>query len=556
MGDAGVFLNSVADGASFGLTNRIDAGRAALQTMAENAARDYYHLPHRFSPAQAYRAVKDKDDAESAQFAQNHPVLNFAGNMAGSMINPAAAVGGNWASKAPTLLGMMGRGAAVGAGLGAANGAGNAKEGQEPAGALNGGFGGMLVGGAAPAIGQKVLPAVLRMAGRGLNNLGGAVTRALNTDKPLYFLDPADQAMQAVGRVLADKGVGPQELTNSLKSLERTLPPRLPGSSQAFSPSLFDVVKNAGNKAKPAVQLFKSAARDQSTAAADYASQAGNDIWPHMQGAVDRLPPGQPASDLLKQVETARVSGMADPAYLDKLKEAADYARGNLVNEERPRDFERRISDIRDAGQAWQGTNAPLGTVDDAMRAGGRDALNEMLWNNYDETSTQPWKPGFGMARTLRDKLNLLYGDQGAATADDVDTLSNHVTWANELANPGPASPDRDWLGKLVKDPMAQTVMQVAGGYNPEEQQALIAKATAPATPDMIQSLPFPSVAPPPKAARIGASAAAGASGLFDPQHLGQYAQQLAALPSLTQPQGGMPPPGPPRVSKASFNLY
>jgi hypothetical protein len=197
-----------------------------------------------------------------------------------------------------------------------------------------------------------------------------------------------------------------------------------------------------------------------------------------------------------------------------------------------------------------------LGTVDDAMRAGGRDALNEMLWNNYDETSTQPWKPGFGMAPTLRDKLNLLYGDQGAATADDVDTLSNHVTWANELANPGPASPDQDWLGKLVKDPMAQTVMQVAGGYNPEEQQALIAKATAPATPDMIQSLPFPSVAPPPKAARIGASAAAGASGLFDPQHLGQYAQQLAALPSLTQPQGGMPPPGPPRVSKASFNLY
>jgi hypothetical protein len=87
-GTVGGFLNAVANGTDLGLTNRVDAGRAALQTLAGNATRDAYHLPHQFSAGQAYQAVRDTDAADDAQFAKAHPMLNLAGNTAGSLISP------------------------------------------------------------------------------------------------------------------------------------------------------------------------------------------------------------------------------------------------------------------------------------------------------------------------------------------------------------------------------------------------------------------------------------------------------------------------------------
>ena len=257
------FGRGITRGASFGFRDEgqglIEAGGGgakdvdALTNLGYLARGAYRRLTGDPEADRRYNEAVARERASTKQIEQEQPGASLAGELAGAVAMP---IGG--ALRAPTLLGRMGRGAALGAGTGALTGFG---EGEGTAGSLTGAAIGAPLGG---LVGGAAVPAV-----EGLVRGAGALV-----SKPASIiagnLAPERAAQRAVGRALeegqlADPG-----------ALQRMAPTQLTPGGDAM---VADVLGEPGRRlgARPA---------NISGGAADTLNQAIN---PRLEGQGGRI---------------------------------------------------------------------------------------------------------------------------------------------------------------------------------------------------------------------------------------------------------------------------
>jgi hypothetical protein len=157
---------------------------------------------------QGYEQNLEAERSKSADLAERHPYLNFAGNMVGGLASTLPLMPLTAARSvltAPTLAGRVAEGAKVGAGYGALQGASEAPDLTAP---------GSVAGhAAAGAAGGAVLGAGLPMAAKGVGSAYGKVAG--------YFQPFGENMSAATGRsILRDFGkAGPGEIENEVKRL-------------------------------------------------------------------------------------------------------------------------------------------------------------------------------------------------------------------------------------------------------------------------------------------------------------------------------------------------
>lgn len=143
-------------------------------------------------------AVKQTRDYQT-QAAEEHPIANLAGNVAGAIAVP---VGGSL--NAATLPARIGRGAALGGAMGAVYGAGQGENlGDRASQAATGGVIGGVAGGAAPAI--------LAGLGATAKTVGGTIGKVLGNpvDIARGFRNPDQEAARRIGQnMIADINSG------------------------------------------------------------------------------------------------------------------------------------------------------------------------------------------------------------------------------------------------------------------------------------------------------------------------------------------------------------
>ena len=152
-GSVPMWLNEIAQGASFGTLDEIAAAKAGLQAKAENLTRRVLGKPMQYSSADVENAVKAKIRSEQARNRSEKPVSSTAFNIVGGLVNPASAVASKYVAGGKGLAELAKRGAIAGGAMGAAYGAG---EGEGTRGRLEGaaigGTTGAAVGGVAPVV--------------------------------------------------------------------------------------------------------------------------------------------------------------------------------------------------------------------------------------------------------------------------------------------------------------------------------------------------------------------------------------------------------------------
>jgi hypothetical protein len=284
-------LGSIANGASFGLLNTIDAGRVKLQTQVENLARNAKGKPQRFSSDEAYRATKKVNDQASAKFAASHPITNFTGNLMGGIIAPGVSKAAQWAGEAPTLFGQILRGATVGGVTGAAYGAGGAEDGQRLKGAEVGGLTGAAIGGTLPVVAagvKTVAKPLVRTANKVINSA---------TSGKVNILNPQREAMKSVAAALKRDGATPEQAKQITNEWLKT---------GASSPSLMDMASKLPSGGQATIGLVRGAALPSGPgrgAAIQYADQVASDLQGNAIGHARNLVPGEARS--IPQIEEA-----------------------------------------------------------------------------------------------------------------------------------------------------------------------------------------------------------------------------------------------------------
>lgn len=134
-----------------------------------------YFTGQRGPATEAYEKTRDQTRTQDKLAAEQHPVANTVGNVAGALALPVAGV-----LNAATLPARMARGAVVGGTTGALYGAGEGKTVEDRASrAVTGGLFGGLIGGAAPPVVEGIIQGVRHVAGP----VAAAVRGAINPDQ-------------------------------------------------------------------------------------------------------------------------------------------------------------------------------------------------------------------------------------------------------------------------------------------------------------------------------------------------------------------------------------
>ncbi len=142
---AGAFANGI----MYGFQPDLLAGGVYVKTAIGNALDRLKGQEPKYSAGEAAGAEEQAVREAQTAYSQTHPVSNAALGIGGSFANPLTYVGGDYLAGAPTVLGMMGRGAQLGAVTGAIQGIGAAGGDlyQRAIGAAQGGALGFLTGG-------------------------------------------------------------------------------------------------------------------------------------------------------------------------------------------------------------------------------------------------------------------------------------------------------------------------------------------------------------------------------------------------------------------------
>jgi hypothetical protein len=370
LGPVGGAINSAAHAATFGALSDIGGAVNAARNGVQNfAAGMGIGKNTGSSMSDAYKGYVDADRAASQDYAQQHPVANFASQMVGGSIAPGAAAGGRFIQAAPNIAGTIARSGAVGAAMGAASGFGNAQGNpvqRLPAAAQGAAAGGAL-GAAIPAGLAAAQPVVGGMA-------DAASNLANNLGRRVGAVAPEVTANQQLARAILADGHTPDTLA--------TAGANFPGAS---TPTVADL---AGENTRAAIRnaATQGPARN---AAQDYRNQVAANLQDNAIRLTGNLTPGetrtplQLQSDLRDQQSAA--AGAQYPAFqgtavpvTDGLRSALSGASGSGAI-----GYAARLADaLRDGtatGElgALRAANAPPGAGPDL---GGEVDPNALAW--------------------------------------------------------------------------------------------------------------------------------------------------------------------------------
>lgn len=164
-----------------------------ILTAGAGAARlGYEALTGEGEGTKAYREARDKERETQRLAAEQHPVANIAGNVAGALALP---IGG--AAEATTLAGRTMAGAGLGAGMGAVYGAG---EGQGFADRATRAGTGALIGGTVGAVAPPLLAGVGKVGGAISDTAGRLLGHPLDTLRGIR--NPDEEAARRIGTAL------------------------------------------------------------------------------------------------------------------------------------------------------------------------------------------------------------------------------------------------------------------------------------------------------------------------------------------------------------------
>jgi len=116
-------LRALTQGGALGFLDEIVGASAYARQGLENAGNRVAGRENTMSASMAAQAARDSERAAADQFAQENPIENFGLSLAGGLLTPGLAAGGNYIAGAQGA-GRLARAAGVGAGYGAVSGAG------------------------------------------------------------------------------------------------------------------------------------------------------------------------------------------------------------------------------------------------------------------------------------------------------------------------------------------------------------------------------------------------------------------------------------------------
>lgn len=266
-------VRAIAQGASFGFADELDAFGAGLETSFGNIAKAVTGKPIAYTPQQAQAAVLQANREADKGFMAEHPVQSIGLNIVGGL---GTGGGGSWIGGARSLPGVIGRSAAVGAGLGAVGGAGAAEGGfaDRLAGAGKGAAVGGAVGGAIP-----VAARLSQSAGNAASGAGRTVVRAANRASGGRILDPQQEAARRLSEAMRADGLDQGTVARAIQTWTDT------GS---LPPSLIDVM---GRNTRRLVRAAAAPGGEAETIAAGYVNRVGADLQDNAIGLAERLTP-------------------------------------------------------------------------------------------------------------------------------------------------------------------------------------------------------------------------------------------------------------------------
>jgi enamine deaminase RidA (YjgF/YER057c/UK114 family) len=158
-------LDTGMKGLTWGLSDQLAAGEAAIGTGIENTGRALVGAKQPYSAGEAYRATLKAREGAEKKFSDAHPVGAVATELAGGLAAPGVGAMGDAIAAGKTVLARAGRGLIAGGTAGAvAGGAEDAKTPEEHLwNAVRGAGTGGLIGGSLPALGSLAKPAAARI---------------------------------------------------------------------------------------------------------------------------------------------------------------------------------------------------------------------------------------------------------------------------------------------------------------------------------------------------------------------------------------------------------
>jgi hypothetical protein len=164
-------VRAISQGFAANLSDEADAGIAALETAARNAAAKVgVAHPAGYTARNAFGAVMD---AEREAYNKANPFLNIAGGLIGAYANPLTKLAGQWVGGAQTLDEASSRAAKVGAVAGGVSGFGAGSDGEAR---LRGGMVGAELGAGSglmtPTSATYVSPPIMAAVNRFLEGIG------------------------------------------------------------------------------------------------------------------------------------------------------------------------------------------------------------------------------------------------------------------------------------------------------------------------------------------------------------------------------------------------
>lgn len=200
-------VRAVSRGFSFGLSDELDAGSAALETGGRNLLARVAGKKPEYGMGDAYNAVMDASQQADSAYAQAHPVQNIGLNILGGMVGPGMATASRYVGNARNLLSATGRSALVGSGVGAVTGAASGR-----------GVEGRLREAGKGALTGAVVGAALPSAGR----LAQTAGRAANAAVGQPFGGAARGAAARLAEALQRDGLSPADVRNAVQHWQQS----------------------------------------------------------------------------------------------------------------------------------------------------------------------------------------------------------------------------------------------------------------------------------------------------------------------------------------------
>lgn len=281
-------------GVTAGWGDELDAGLASATTGVNNAIRRMTGQPDvGYGMSDAYHAVRDATANADAQFRQQHPYIAAGSELAGSVLSPAAKLGGGFVGRGASAVGRMTRAAGVGAGYGAVAGAG-AADGDLIDRAKGAGIGAMTGAAAGAAL-------------SGGADLVGTGYQGINAATGYRFTSPENAAAARLRQVLNADGVTADKIDAAVAQAERV---------GATPRTLLDV---GGQNTKRLLRYAGSREGEASNLAQDYRDTTAEALAGRNIDRARQLTPDEPrpasvvAADLEKARSSAAQTDYAEP---------------------------------------------------------------------------------------------------------------------------------------------------------------------------------------------------------------------------------------------------